>query len=82
MSSRGGRNKNPVWDFFNKVEKEGKIIARCKKCGHEQSNKAEHMRNHQKSCSAEVSVILKRPAEENLKVTSETCSDRILMRGI
>lgn len=58
MSSKEVRKKDPVQDFFNKMEKDGKILARCKKCGREQSNKAERIRKHQETCTESVPVSI------------------------
>jgi len=51
---KGGRPTSSAWKYFYKVEfedKQGRSInkivqAKCKRCGHVQSNKAERMLKH------------------------------------
>ena len=47
---KGGRNCDPVWENFNKIELDGKILAKCKRCGHQQSNKVQRMKSHAAKC--------------------------------
>ena len=63
MSVKGGRNKDPVWDYFYRIEKDGKVSAKCKSCGHEQSNKAARMKKHQESCMKKTTTGTKRNAD-------------------
>ena len=50
---RGGRPKDPVWDHFFLVEKDGKSFAKCKYCDKEQSVKAYRMRQHFQKCAVQ-----------------------------
>ena len=56
--NKGGRPSSTVWQYFYKVERQvgEKLIvqAKCKNCGHVQSNKSERMLNHAKKCCLEV----------------------------
>lgn len=50
--NKSGRKRDSVWVYFQELTSEGKILAKCKKCGHVQSNKAARMKNHVKKCNA------------------------------
>ena len=47
---KGGRNLNSVWQYFHRLSIDGKIVAKCKQCGHIQSNKAARMKVHVSNC--------------------------------
>lgn len=49
---RSGRKRDSVWEHFQELTSDGKILAKCKTCGHVQSNKAARMKNHVKRCNA------------------------------
>ena len=70
---RGGRPRDPIWEFFFQVEDGGKTYAKCENCSKQQTVKAQRMREHHKKCgfgpaaeSAHVpeSKSRKRPADE------------------
>lgn len=44
--NKGGRKKDPIWECFDEVSIGGKSAAKCKRCGHVQSNKAARMKVH------------------------------------
>ncbi len=44
---RGGRRKDMVWEFFTKINENGKVVAKCNKCGRTQSTKPCRMKTHQ-----------------------------------
>ena len=58
-----GRNRDSVRQYFQELRtSDGKILAKCKQCGHEQSNKTTKMKKHVEECNESSSVI---PSENN-----------------
>lgn len=49
--NKGGRPRDPIWEHFAELECDGKVEAKCKKCGHKQSVKVNRMKDHFKRCS-------------------------------
>lgn len=58
--NKGGRPRDPIWEYFAEVDNDGKMEALCKKCGHRQSVKVYRMKEHLKVCnkseSSEIAV--------------------------
>ena len=48
--NKGRRRQGPIWVSFYKLSVDGKTVAKCKKCGNIQSNKAARMRAHVSRC--------------------------------
>lgn len=52
--NKGGRRQDPIWESFYKLSVDGKTVAKCKKCGKIQSNKAARMRAHVSRCITKI----------------------------
>jgi len=85
---KGGRPTSSAWQYFYKIENEetrGKSVkkvvqAKCKRCGHIQSNKAERMLKHAESCfnlTNDYETCTNKDQEEE-KLTGNTISDNDL----
>ncbi|GFT38680.1 hypothetical protein NPIL_229761 [Nephila pilipes] len=48
---KAGRNLDSIWDSFQRLSVNGKIVAKCKKCGHMQSNEVARMKVHVSNCA-------------------------------
>lgn len=48
---KGGRPAGLVWQYFYKVESNGKIVARCKCCGYQMPAKCARMQVHHNKCN-------------------------------
>ena len=44
--NKGDRRQDPIWEFFYNLSVDRKTVAKCKKYGNIQSNKAARMRAH------------------------------------
>jgi len=42
----GGRPKNPIWEHFTEINVGSKVIAKCRYCDIQMSNKAARMKAH------------------------------------
>lgn len=84
--NKGGRRQDPIWESFYKLSVDGKTVAKCKKCGNIQSNKAARMKAHVSSCeknltnecvNVEESSSSERPAGADLN-QNKNCLDTMI----
>ena len=55
---KGGRPRDPIWAEYECIKIDGKVLAKCKYCGHEFTGKVERMKNHIQKCKHKIQIMV------------------------